>query len=141
MLDVDIREMSSPGEPVPALPTIAAQISGKTYLLEDNPMGWQTLAVFFKPDSLEARIQFNKEETLAVGLDNLYRRSDPPGFPGLAMKGRWETEEIFSIKAILIGTIFEYEIRLTFRDERVILFMRDTVLGGLSMRTVGVHEK
>jgi len=117
------------------------QDSAKIFRLDDNPMGWQTLALFFETDSPEAHIQFNQEPALAIGLDNHYRRSDPPGFQGLAMKGRWETEEIFSIKAVLTGTFFEYEIRLTFQDERVILLMRDTVLGGLSMRTVGVLEK
>ena len=87
---------------VPAPPDPQAQISGQTYALDKNDMGWTSLMISFGEQEalLTLEIQGRRLE-LPVGLDGVFRVSSA-GLPGdvplwrpvsdvpLALKGTWE---------------------------------------------------
>ncbi|OGO15864.1 MAG: hypothetical protein A2Z14_10745 [Chloroflexi bacterium RBG_16_48_8] len=93
-------------EPVPALPEIALTISGKTFeMLEmENQLGWKEVKLTF-PGGSEASfflVAEGLEIEFPVGLDGLFRiPSEESGFPEeflVAMRGWWETENIFQLE-------------------------------------------
>ncbi|MCL5428610.1 MAG: beta-lactamase family protein [Chloroflexi bacterium] len=87
-------------EPVPSLPAIVQEISGKNFILESNGILNSALTLTF-PETGEARLEFtvqNESEPRVslVGLDGLYRAS-VSGKPVLA-RGEWVDEKTFVIE-------------------------------------------
>ena len=75
-------------QPVPQLPEIASEISGKYYTLEENSNGWQNVAFLFEPGTSSAMVIVNKEDIPeGIGLDNIFRMEN--GTPKYMMRGRW----------------------------------------------------
>jgi CubicO group peptidase (beta-lactamase class C family) len=128
-LTADIQAAANPKQPVPELPLLARSISGKTYLMDDNPLGWQTMTFDFQagPDIATVTIengQVSQQED--IGLDNLYRET--PGTGGL--RGRWENDNTFIAEQIQPGQIVEYEYRLVFTGNNLTIELRERVFGG-----------
>jgi hypothetical protein len=87
---------------VPAPPDIQAQISGQTYALEENKLGWTSFVISFGDQEalITVEVQGRRLE-LPVGLDGVFRVSSA-GLPGdvplwrpvsdvpLALKGAWQ---------------------------------------------------
>jgi CubicO group peptidase (beta-lactamase class C family) len=101
-LDAGIKALTQPPriDPQP-LPAIAAEISGKTYTLENNPFGWQTVAFSFQDGADEAKVILNGQP-LTVGLDNVYRivkGQDGTFLQGL--RGHWENRDTFVVEVIV----------------------------------------
>jgi hypothetical protein len=100
-------------EPVPPFSDLAQLISGKTYALEDNPYNWQTFTLSFQDQ--EAQITFSSDdgaETLAIGLDGIYRIGKAPmleAFPtaiageSFALRGSWRTSKSFRLNLQLLS--------------------------------------
>jgi hypothetical protein len=66
-------------KPVPALPAMAASVSGKTLRLDDNPLGWKTAQLDFEGAQawLTITTAANPEgQKFEIGLDGLYRMTD-----------------------------------------------------------------
>jgi CubicO group peptidase (beta-lactamase class C family) len=119
--------------PPAPLPPLAASVSGKTYVLEENQYGLMTCSLTFdKPDEAVFSLQLNPAITgmetliLPVGLDNILRIS-PGGRFGLpvAMKGRWASENTFIITFDEIGNINNWRISMTFAGEDVDVLMEE----------------
>ncbi len=110
-------------QPVPALPRLAALISGRSYVVEDNALGVRSLALGF-PGGAEAALTLafsdGRSETRPVGLDAVPRVS-PGGRFGLpvAVSGRWEGDSTFVLSYDEVGNINAFELRLTFTDGAV----------------------
>jgi CubicO group peptidase (beta-lactamase class C family) len=100
----------------PPLPPIAAEISGKTYTLEDNPFGWQTMIFTFQEGTDEAKVTLNGVQQFTIGLDNAYRifSLEDTAFPQ-GFRGYWETPDTFVIDDVLLGQRrqFTFRVRLS----------------------------
>jgi CubicO group peptidase (beta-lactamase class C family) len=119
--------------PTPPLPPTAAEISGKTYVLENNQFGLVTCSLTFdREDEALFRLTLNpaitgmEEIAVPIGLDNVLRIS-PGGRFGLpvAMKGSWETDTTFVIHFDEIGNINNWRISMTFEDATVSVLMEE----------------
>lgn len=81
LLKQKLAEAAKPPKPkpVPPLPEIAARISGKTYSLERNRLGFTTFTLTFGGAGqavLGLTTQAGKEKVIPVGLDGTYRLSN-----------------------------------------------------------------
>lgn len=113
-------------EPVPPPSELAQLVSGKTYVLEDNPHGWQSFALGFQDQ--EAHVAFSSGdgvETLAVGLDGVYRIGQASSLESLptaatgesfALVGSWKTDKSFHLNLQLLSGASQ-EIVFTFGED------------------------
>jgi CubicO group peptidase (beta-lactamase class C family) len=114
-LDAGTQALAQPQPKTPPpLPAVAAEISGKTYKLQDNPFGWQTMILSFQEGSDEAKVTLNGVQQFTIGLDNVYRvfSLGDTAFPQ-AFRGYWETPDTFVVEDILLGQMrkFTYRVR------------------------------
>lgn len=108
-------------EPVPPLPDMAKNISGKTYVVESNPFGIEAIALSFEGQE-EALLNLSLEEeqqTLPIGLDNVYRISPGGEFGPLALKGFWKTDNEFVFYYNEVSNINNYQVNMTFEGKQV----------------------
>lgn len=116
---------------VPPLPAIANAISGKTFVLQPNWTGMQTLTLNFPAvGDPTARFTFvangnmNRTETVRevrpIGLDGVLRLS-PNGRYGLSvgLRGSWEDDHTFVLEYDEIANLNSYRYRLSFTDKTV----------------------
>jgi len=87
-------------KPMPNLPSIASEISGKTFEFEPNPKGWISFSLSFdgSPEASFALVEKNNKEVNRIGLDGRYRVSNnrPYGLPE-ALKGSWISDREFAL--------------------------------------------
>jgi len=85
-------------KPVPKLPAIADEISGKTFVFEPNPLGIQSFVLSFGKGA-EARLILTEDdqyEENSIGLDGVYRFSNNSRFgTPEALKGSWISDNEF----------------------------------------------
>lgn len=140
-LKAALADAAQPVRPVAAIPETWQQISGKTIRWEENPAGWTTMGLTFEARQEVAKLLFNNELEISVGLDNLYRVQDVPGLGKAAFRGSWDGEDKFLIEERILGTWFELELSLTLKEGgQVALFQRDVVDGGSLFRVSGKIE-
>jgi hypothetical protein len=109
-----------------AWPETAKAISGKTFTLQPNPVGLQSLTLTFK-DKAEAILRcalvpgFSDKPQLEflVGLDGVPRIA--PGRFGIpvASKGAWKSQNTFVVDIDETGNINQYSLELTFQGNQV----------------------
>jgi len=104
-------------------PARARAITGRTYALDDNPLGLQSFSLIFSGGAT-AQVQLGLadrlEEPRPIGLDGVPRVS-PHGRFGLpvALSGVWEGDSTFVLDFNEVGNINHFRLRLTFVDEKV----------------------
>jgi CubicO group peptidase (beta-lactamase class C family) len=121
-LDAGLQALAQPQHMTPPpLPAIAAEISGKTYRLEDNPFGWQTVIFSFEEGSDTVKVTLNGVSVMA-GLDNVYRILTGPDdtFPQ-GFRGHWENQDTFVIEDIVLGQTGEATNRIQFSGDTIYL--------------------
>jgi CubicO group peptidase (beta-lactamase class C family) len=123
---------ANPIQPVPALPPIASEISGKLYTLEENPVGWQTIVVFFEPGANVAQVTTNGSENLDdIGLDNLYRRATLLTDQYM-MRGRWVDHQTFAVEwtPLPLGNNGTSDIRLNYSGDNLEIKIQSLIFDG-----------
>jgi len=85
-------------KPVPKLPAVADEISGKTFVFEPNPLGIKSFTLSFGKGA-EAKlilIEEDQSEENPIGLDGVYRFSNNSRFgTPEALKGSWISDKEF----------------------------------------------
>jgi hypothetical protein len=122
-------------EPVPPLPGIAQQVSGQTYVLDDNPLGLLSASFTFQEGDTEALllnlsfIDGNQAEWL-IGLDSVFRIS--PGLYGLpvAVMGGWESDNVFVLQTDAMGKMQRDRMSMTFEDSLIAITIGGVPLTG-----------
>lgn len=110
-------------QPVPPLPQLARDISGKTYRLEDNAVGLSTLRFHFG-EPTEAVLEWNERQGGAVwrlGLDGLFRLSPNPDAvadPLMAGRGEWRGD-VFHLTLMPMGEPKVRELSVRFRGTEI----------------------
>lgn len=111
---------------VSPLPKKAAEISGKTYQLQENNLGIQTMRFDFSGEDI-AYLSLNRQ-IIKIGLDGTYRKSDyNPSYSfypvnKAAAKGEWTRDELFYFNLNLIGET-EYEWEVEFKDNKIVVYL------------------
>jgi hypothetical protein len=126
-------QASNPDQPAAALPPIAALVSGRTYILAENPFGWRSLALRFDPGSRVAIVTVDEKLGLMIGLDNRYRATGVPGAGTIALRGRWEAGPAqapgtFTVEAVTLGEFPHQAMRFSFSGPDLTLSVMDKVL-------------
>ena len=139
-LEVAAKKLAEPEQPVPPLPPIATQVSGQTYTLAENPLGWRTLAFEFYDRVAAAQVTIDGTEKLKVGLDNLYR-TNPSGSDAYpqGLRGRWESPDTFVVDAVLIGQMMHLQATVRFTGDTLLLTQRD-MFSGMEVEVQGTKE-
>jgi len=115
------------------LPEIARTVSGKTYLLEDNPVGLRTLSITFNsPSGASVHLTFadNHTEVRPIGLDGVARLS-PGGRFGLpvSVRGSWENKNEFLLDYDEVANINHYLLRISFNGTRIAVRLSEKTMG------------
>ena len=134
-----IRSVEQPKQPVAPLPETAQQISGKQYVMDDNPAGFETIGFTFQPDAAEATITFTTGDgsrTLPIGLDNLYRATQREIGSGL-LRGHWVNSDTFVLEDLRLGEWMELEYRIKFSETEMNVTAYHKVLGGTPLKLHG----
>lgn len=130
-LQASIRSATKPQRVISPLPDVAHTVSGRTYQMEENPLAFHTITLFFKPDQDTAEVSVNGAERVAIGLDNFYRvTGDPNQHLGEAVRGRWTDDHTLVIEQTRLGDFLYYEYELTFTGDKVTIQFQDKVFGG-----------
>jgi len=110
-------------QPVSPAPPMARTVSGRSYVLDANPLDLRSLVLTFAGGA-EAQVQFElrdrRDAPRPVGLDGVPRIS-PSGRYGLpvAVRGEWESDSTFTLDYDEVGNINRYRFRLTFSGSDV----------------------
>ena len=128
-------------QPVPELPAIAEQVSGKTYVLEDNPLGLQSISLVLKEED-EAVLHITADEIMGgdaefewlIGLDGIQRIA--PGRYGMpaAGKGKWDADNSFTMEIDEIGNNLIWQATLRFENNQVTLTLIES--SGLHLQSI-----
>lgn len=119
-----------PSLPVPALPELAINISGKTYNFEENAIGLRSLIFNFKKNSDEMHIDWHeigdKVYRITVGLDGVFRvtGSDVNIW---ARKGAWIRKDTFSFNYHHIGSTEKGVTIIAFKNDKVTVTFKGEV--------------
>lgn len=110
-------QLSASPKPVPALPGIASEISGKTYSLEKNNWDYDNFRLDFESGTDTAQFGYTAKMSdvvsYMIGLDGIPRLTDTNNAI-YAARGYWETPDTFVIHVEIIGYSTRDEWRLTF---------------------------
>ena len=124
-----------PAQPkdVPPLPEIAQIISGKTYQLDANPFGLQSITLTFNEQD-EALLRLTSSGVLTmgdteyewlIGMDDVERFSPGTFDIPVAGKGSWETDCYFSAQIDETGSYHTWQVGLHFEGDEVICRLQD----------------
>jgi CubicO group peptidase (beta-lactamase class C family) len=128
-LEALVRELENPKpSAVPALPEIASEISGKTYLLEENPRDFREFTFRFDAESSIATVAVKRgEETLEseIGMDGLFRLKEMgsegpmPDHNRIALRGRWTPADELVIDSHRVGDPIHATWTMRFKGPRL----------------------
>ncbi|MBI4790133.1 MAG: serine hydrolase [Chloroflexi bacterium] len=97
--DALAARLQSFGQPEPKamlpLPSLAQAVSGRTYILDDDALGWRAFALSFKEGAAVFRVMGEKPVEMAVGLDNVYRTTRVEARGDIALRGFWQNDKTF----------------------------------------------
>lgn len=141
-LQEKVKYLADPVNPVPPLPAIARQMSGKTYVLQEgNPAGWKTLKFDFVEGAPELKVTVGitgGEETVTIGLDNVYRLQQHPDGTFTARRGQWVDDHTFVMRQLESPTdVAELEFRLTFTGKDLKVHVAGAVFDSTNFDVVG----
>jgi CubicO group peptidase (beta-lactamase class C family) len=119
-LEAGIQAVAQPQPTAPSpLPAITAEISGKTYTLQDNPFGWKTVVFSFEDGADEAKVTLD-DQPLVVGLDNVYRIiKGQDGTVLQGTRGRWENQDTFVVEVVVPDQMMLTTSRIQFSGDAI----------------------
>ena len=126
-LDAALAAVREPPEPVApaALPPVAAEISGRTYRFEPNPLGLASLRLEFdRTDTANFAMTFadgQPPRAGAVGLDGVLRMFQGEEGVTAGMRGGWTPEGIFRAEYDGIAMIDALDLALDFDGDRLLM--------------------
>ncbi len=141
-LQASLEKTKQTKKPVASFPQVALDVSGKTYSLEQNSMGWQSMMFVFQPGTDEAVIKMDgSPQNLKIGLDNIYRlnkgsRSRPTG-----LRGTWKSANVFSLEYIILGDFMEVVANIQFNRDQIRVTLVNLNFGSQSMVLRGTMQK
>lgn len=109
-------------QPVPPLPAVARQISGKTYSLAENNWRYDNFRLVFDPALDVAEFSYTARvadtAVFTVGLDDVYRFTETE-IGCMAARGKWTTPDTFELTCHQIGYTAPAQFILTFKQDEI----------------------
>jgi hypothetical protein len=142
-----VATLSKPPAPrsVQAIPDIAQRISGKTFRVDQNPLGIDSIRLDFD-DSSQAVFQITFTDGTqsppgAVGLDGIYRLT--PGMNldravhtfvdyqnlSVGLRGQWTDAQTFLLEYDTIVNYYYYQLQMHFEGDRLSLTLSERTGG------------
>ncbi len=140
-LSASLQAATMPKQPAQPLPQIALDISGKTFILDQNPLDWKSIGFIFKPDSSETVWKYNNEVDLRIGLDGLYRLNDLPDQKPGGMRASWTSGNELLLETLNLGEYAESTVNIKFQDGEITLSARSVNFGEDPTIVHGVLQK
>jgi CubicO group peptidase (beta-lactamase class C family) len=135
-----IQTFAQPEETNPSFPATAKEISGRSYAMEDNPFGWQTIVFSFQEGEQEAQISINDSQLTPIGLDNTYRFAGDGENPfPMGFRGFWKNANTFGIEYIVLGTPAHYQVTVEFSGDKIHI-VQQVVLTGIEDQVNGARS-
>jgi CubicO group peptidase (beta-lactamase class C family) len=112
MLADAIREISAEKPTEASAPSeMASAVSGKTFNFPGNALGVKSIALRFADSEPRYDMEFYSRDparppfqwTGPIGLDGLYRKSDPSAVGIVATKGKWLNDHTLTIERLILG--------------------------------------
>jgi CubicO group peptidase (beta-lactamase class C family) len=117
---------------VGAVPELASAVSGRVYKFPANALDVKSLSLTFDANpryDLELYVRNQIRPSLRfsgpIGLDGLYRKSEPTGSRTFATKGKWLNGSTFEIERQVVGMDELQKLVLSFDGDRLNLRARD----------------
>jgi CubicO group peptidase (beta-lactamase class C family) len=147
-LQQKISYMANPVQPVQPLPAIAKQVSGKTYIMDDNSNGWRTLRMDFKEGSPEALATIEATngtstitQTATLGMDNIYRVEKSPDGNTIGRKAYWDGDHTLVVRQVQSSPeLEEVETRAEISADGVKIHAREVVFDTYSYDMAGTTK-
>ena len=136
-LDSFVQAAQGLPQPVPALPQTALDISGKTYRLDPNTLGWKDMTILFQPDADTAILRMSNSPDLKIGMDNRYRLTETPGSRPVGLRGRWLNSNEFEMDYMIHGEFIESTARFVFEGSQMKLTIKNLNFSDLPMTLHG----
>lgn len=116
---------------------VAAQVTGRTYRLEDNPLSWASLRFDFAEGTVTL-VEDGREQQIAVGAPGAWARTEIPPVTrtlsvtsdsALGASGAWEGET-YVLRVYLVNTPYCRTLRCAFSGDEVTLDVTQNVTFG-----------
>jgi hypothetical protein len=137
-LEAAIQAAAGSAQPVPALPQTALDISGKTYVLEENPFAWTDMTFIFQPGAAEATLKMSGSPDFSIGLDNRYRLTTVPLGRPVGLRGHWETPDELYVDFVTVGELMERLVRFKFAGDQVTVTVKELNFGNPAVVVQGM---
>jgi CubicO group peptidase (beta-lactamase class C family) len=129
LLQQKIAAASAPPAAVPVkpLPALAAEISGREYVLEENTLGLRTVSLTFPGgDAAAVSIRLDRVQTAAVGLDGVYRITPVgSGAEQVAAEGEWMQDGAFEFAFNEFTQAQNTRVRVVFEGDALTMTLTD----------------
>lgn len=125
-------------------PEIASSVSGKTYKFLSNALNVRSLLLTLAGPNPHYELEINSRDPTApalkfagpIGLDGLFRKSDPTALGVVATKGSWLDGQTFVVERRTLGADAPLQ-KWTLRFDGDTLNLRGNDRGGLEVSIVG----
>ncbi len=105
------------------------------HIVDANSRGWTTFSPAFTEGSPEASVTLNGSARILVGLDGVYRTTDMGSGALDALRGHWEGEDTFVVDQNQPGYFQQWQYRLAFPGDRIVVEAREQVTGATETLT------
>ncbi len=136
-----IQAATAQKQPVPALPQTALDISGKTYVFDQNPLDWKSVIFSFVPESSEAIWKYDSALDIRIGMDGLYRLTNIPDQKPVGANATWKSDQELSINDINLGEFVENVLTVKFQGDEITIAIQSINLGENPLVIHGIVQK
>ncbi len=111
------------------LPSVAKEISGKTFALENNDFGWKTISCNFLDSPNEVKVTIDGTQ-IEVGLDNTFRvlTGSDAMYPQ-EWRGRWDSQDTMTVDGIILGQLTHVITQVQFTKDKIHISQLETFSG------------
>ncbi len=136
-----IQSATMQKQAVPPLPQTALDISGKSYVFDQNPLDWESIVFAFAPGSGEAVWKYNGQVDVRIGLDGQYRLSEIPGQKPVGARATWKSNQELVINDLNLGEYAETVLTAKFQGDEITISAQSINFGEQPLVIHGVVQK
>jgi hypothetical protein len=147
-LQKEVAYLADPVKPVQSLSELARKVSGKKYILQDNPLGWKSVAFTFEEGSPQAAVSLEAAggvdgattvtQNVMIGMDNRFYVEKSPDGGFAARRAYWLDDHTLGLRQVQsVPDLEETEMRAEFSEDSLKMHVEEAVFGHYSVDLVG----